>query len=102
MPVDPETGDVYVGYVSGGSGQRVQEYEGSGAFSLLAEAEPGLVQESKGLAVGRHGTLYAADLDADKIVMFGNVPTEGPQGALASVNSTYLVAGRLVIGVEPA
>ena len=77
--------------MSGGSGQRVQEYEGSGVFSLLAEAEPGLVQASKGLAVGRHGTLYAADLDADKIVMFGDVPTEGLQGALASINSTYLV-----------
>ena len=73
----------------------VTEYESSAPYAAVAVTRPGLLAASEGLAFGRHGTLYAADSAnteaADKVLIFGEPPVEGLQGAPPpAINSTYV------------
>jgi hypothetical protein len=91
--VDPVTGDVYIAEEHN-NGAKVSaelfEYEGAGAYSLLAERAPEApLLSSGGVAVGRHGTVYVTDgfgsgsEVADKVAILGNPPEEGLAGAPA-------------------
>ena len=102
LAIDPVTGDLYMAYKLaeensiGALGECVvTEYESSAPYAAVAVTRPGLLAASEGLAFGRHGTLYAADSAnteaADKVLIFGEPPVEGLQGAPPpAINSTYV------------
>ncbi|HXB66062.1 MAG TPA: NHL repeat-containing protein [Solirubrobacteraceae bacterium] len=92
LAVDPVGGDLYV--VSGDSNHVIRQYEASAPYSLISESKSGLLEESTGIALGRHGTLYASDTEnnsgANKVLIYGSAPTEGLAGAPApTIGSTY-------------